>query len=434
MLTSRMTSALTGAWTYPLFDNHSTQEETMGFLRPKVGVSSTSAVKQHVGYLLASSYTGLLFLGIALYLFLSQPWLGIEVQPGQDGRWRISHVEEKGVFPKQYIGAAIVAFGLAKHHQSRITTLSADLVRQPDTLPTYGQFNRFLDRQQSIDMHKKAEGFTLWLEDAGPLTGPLTVKPKTYRPLGSVPLDFWLLLVAGFTAWLFTSAVWVFRNNFSIGGWLIIAAGFGYLLLAMCHAIYSNREISLPLPVIIILTNAAYFGALLFAFSTFILASLFPSKIITIKTILIFTAIALLLWINNALQLYQWPIHAYFFPFISLLTLSIPVVAYQAHISQGWKRNHHQFRCILLSMLATISAAVLFYVLPLAFKAAPIVGDTFFILLLFSLFVAFGSSVFYFSLFNIHKWWRYVLKIWCFSMVNVIFGFARCICDVIGRS
>lgn len=385
-------------------------------------------------YIQIASLISLVLFFFVLKITLHQPWLGFSVVPGilpssvpenksnkgfsnnLEG-WQISSISKSSSLDSAYVGSYIVAlsgYNEDKNFEPFIVE-GRDLIRQPDTLNTYSDFNAFIVRQNHLMTILSSSRVVLFLNSGE----QLVVQPSSYRPVSSLPLDFWLLVVSGLIAWLASVTIWVFRNNYAIGGSFLAITGFGYLLITMCHATYSNREISLAADTLIMLNRTTYLGALMFAFSTLTSTLILPKRLIENNRLWVSVLFVVLLWLNNIWQFIEWPFHAFLFPFMVAFLICIPIVAYQYAIAPRWENVGKSFRWIIFAMFSTIFLATVLYSLPVAFSFEPIVGDTWFVLWLFGFFVAAACVMLHFSLFNILRWWRFLGRAWLLGLVGM---------------
>ncbi|MEM7292612.1 MAG: histidine kinase [Pseudomonadota bacterium] len=350
---------------------------------------------------------GLLLWALVVWLALSQPWIGIELSSGDNGGWRIESIAEASDLDQRWVGAAIESLSPSQNIGAAISARAIDLTRQPDTLPTYALFNEFLERQAAIHQIKSSGSAVLTF------TGGerAIVSIAANRPIDSLPIDVWLLALCGFSAWMTGVSLCVFRTQYAIGGWLLFAAGGGYFLLSMSHALYSNREISLAPEIIGLLNHLTYFGALTFALAGVCLALILPHMLIG-KKVWIAALCVIAFWTNNYFQFIEWPIHSFLFPFIATFTVSVPLVIYQYRVSRAWASRHREFRWLIIGMVGPLVVANALYGGPVVQGAAPLIGDTFFIVLLSGLLVGAVVMVVRFDLFCVRSWHKLASSYW----------------------
>src|SRR5690606_15340855 len=127
--------------------------------------------------------------------------------------------------------------------------VALDFVVEPDgNLVDYRQYRRFLGNQGQLANIQAAPSVALIAADGA----VHDVRPLPRRPLGSFPVDFWVQLAVGFLAWAIASAVWAFRSH-EASAWYLLLNGATTLMFSPGAAVYTTRELAVPLPQLIVL-------------------------------------------------------------------------------------------------------------------------------------------------------------------------------------
>ncbi len=214
---------------------------------------------------------GLLVLGAVLWLALWQPWLGVNLYwdpAAQAGRVRASHGPGAGVAAGTQV-AAIQGDGRSHRFEA------LDFVVEPDgNLVNYAGYRRFLQNQGLLARIQAAPQ----LERVTPDGQRLPIAPATHRPAWDLPADFWVQWVVGLLAWTIAAGVWAFRPH-NVAARYMLINGATVLLFAPGAAVYTTRELAIPLPELLVLKTMNFGGGLLFCGSMVALLLVYPRRI-----------------------------------------------------------------------------------------------------------------------------------------------------------
>src|SRR5690606_35745655 len=118
-----------------------------------------------------------------------------------------------------------------------------DMTIEPDgNLPNYSEYRRFLSRQGELASIQFAPQFELIAANGE----RYSIVPQPWRPFTSLPVDYWVQLAVGLFAWVIVAGVWAFRPGDLAVRYLTVN-GFSTLLFSPGAAVYTTRELALPL-------------------------------------------------------------------------------------------------------------------------------------------------------------------------------------------
>ncbi len=202
----------------------------------------------------------------------SQPWLGLHLGYSAGSKAAQVQVAEgpAAALPRGMMLTALAAPGAAP-----VELREADLTPEPDgSFGRYAEFHEFLQRQDRLArlMHEPE----LRLIDADGQEHRL--RPGDHRPLRSLPFEFWLQIMVGLLAWLIATGVWAFRPGEASARYLLLSA-WGVLTFAPAAAVYSTRELALPMPLFRLLSELNCLGAFVFCSALIALLWYYPRRL-----------------------------------------------------------------------------------------------------------------------------------------------------------
>src|SRR5690606_1287377 len=173
------------------------------------------------------------------------------------------------------------------------------LIEEPDVLPTYAQYNRFMVWQSQLAQAAEAQQLVVHADD-----GREFLVVTAPRPLTSLPAMFWLQLLFGIGGALTGALVWSTRRR-HIPAQLYALTGVGYLIFAPAAAIYSTRELMLGGELFRLLSLLNHFGALMFTASLTSLLWCYPNPIKRVGFVAVIYLLAFFFWVTDLLQVFS---------------------------------------------------------------------------------------------------------------------------------
>ncbi|AKI03538.1 signal transduction histidine kinase (plasmid) [Hoeflea sp. IMCC20628] len=193
-----------------------------------------------------SSFLNVLTTGLAaaflvaatIYIALSQPWMGLTLS-GQNVEQGLRVVAVDPGGPATGIKPGDYLLRVAGGGQELVLQ-PFDAVEEPDAARTYAEYRNFFVRQGRIAniIHSGTVTFTLGDGSKASFT------PYTARPIISLPIVFWMQLLAGFTSALISGWALGFRQNI-VGVRILVLSNAALLIGCFPTAIYTSRELAL---------------------------------------------------------------------------------------------------------------------------------------------------------------------------------------------
>lgn len=206
----------------------------------------------------------------ALWLATAQPWLGLVLQPGDDGLVVLADIQRPDLSDDLQPGARITRI-------SGMDLRAQDLIEEPDTLPNYNALNAFRQRQSDFAASlAQAEVIIDWSSGDNALR-QVTIAPYAGRPAWTLPFEFWLQLgVAGAGA-IIGGWVWALKRDSASSFFAL--SGLGLMLSALSASVYSTRELALDGTLLRVLMAGNFLGTTVFGLALISLLLVYPHRI-----------------------------------------------------------------------------------------------------------------------------------------------------------
>ena len=249
----------------------------------------------------------------------SVPRLGLKLTTGpfNDGVYVIGVDPEASfdvplVFPSELvsIGAAPPAEGSATGLPEPVLLEPGDLIPEADTLPTYPDLRRFLDRQQQLYDVLSEPRVELRLRD--PVTNAIYAvvgEPEGY-PFWRMPDGFWVQLLTGIASMLIAGWVWALRPA-SLGPAFFATTAIGMNMATATLAIYANREIAIDAGLFRALMPINHVGTMLFGIAMVALLLTYPRRIVDPRWLLVLPVLVTLFILADLNEIGSGPSQLY---------------------------------------------------------------------------------------------------------------------------
>lgn len=361
-------------------------------------MSATPSVKLPPSRFLSLSLL-LTALVIALCLTLAheRPYLGLDLEPGQNGAPRVVAVHSPASGLIQ-VGETIT--GLSAGGQS-MPLQNGDLAVEPDaSFASYTEFNGFIARQQQLAALLKNPPVQLQLGDGR----SVELTPATDRPFARMPFEFWLQLAAASGCWLVTAAIWAFRREQLVSLYVMIC-GFSALLMASSAAIYTTRELALPGALLQVLSQINHGGALICAASFIGVMLYYPRQLGSARWGTALLSLALLMWIADALQLLPFGNRGLHGLILCSVAIAIALASMQWRATRGDPLRRAALQWFLLSWFVGSVGFMIVVLIPAlaGFDSGKLQAYGFGMMLMISVGLALGIARY--RLFDLETWW-----------------------------
>ena len=219
----------------------------------------------------------------------ARPWMGVRLAPeAATGAVVVSAVTPGGPAATAGLtsGVRVTAVG---EGAAEIRLNPSDLIEEPDGLPSYADNTAFMTRQSRLAGMLADGRAPIQIEQAG-AAASVTVEPLDSRPLGSLPVVFWVQLASGLGGFFIGAWVWSMRRG-DLGARMFALSGVGLAVSALPAAIYSTRELAIPGGPFVALTAMNHIGAHLFGAAIIALFLTYPRRLVRPAWLLVLPAI-----------------------------------------------------------------------------------------------------------------------------------------------
>lgn len=359
----------------------------------------------------AGSFAGFLLVIIVTWLASQQPWLGIQIkyQVGSSTLKVAKVLKDSPAYNIIEAGDEIIGF----QYNNKYVPVSYFLnIEDPDSLPTYGLFNTFMDKQTEVYELLKREQLIIKLKHKN-----VIVHPKNTRPISSIPItSYWMIIAFGYIALIIVLSIWSFRRNlFHIKILTILGAGFFFG--ATFNAITLSREIVLHGELFYKLSSLNLLGIILFSLSITALLWNYPKKLSDFPTTQIIYGFYPLIWINQTWQIIELPIHAYYLHFLITFVFLVFFAIRQWYQTRDSLVDQTAIYWFLLSITLSLGTTFTFFYIPSIYSTQsyiPVSGAYF---SAFMIFLGISLGIIKFRLFDISRVW---LEIWVWLISGTI--------------
>jgi two-component system sensor histidine kinase DevS len=355
----------------------------------------------------------LLALGMVLlvvFLATRPAWTGLTLEV--DGEGHVLVAQARGPSAEVPLGQRLIAIG---DGQRQLGLEALDLSIEPDgSMGDYVTWHRFLARQQILSEMQAAPVLSLWT-DAGEA---IRIEPLPTRPIGSLPVSFWVQLVVGVMAWLISAAVFAVRPAESSARYLLLS-GLATLTFAPLAAVYSTRELALPAISFQWLNDLNHLGGTLFIASFIALLLHYPRRLGPAWTASAVLLAYLAWYAAQLLGLFESMTFARRFHVMIgvLVTFVLAAVHWRGTARDPAARAALQW--FLLSWMVGTSAFALLILLPQLFgiDTSAVQGYGFLLFVLVYGGLAFG--ILRYRLFDLGRWWGRVV-LWMLTVLLLV--------------
>lgn len=299
---------------------------------------------------------GLVVAVAVLALATGHPWLGVTLHPSASGG-----VEVTQLVPGSPADVAGLRVGQDVAALAGLAAEAGDLIEEPDMLPSFAALDRFLERQGHLARGlRDPGGFALEVRNGA----SLRLNPAPSRPVWTLPLAFWVQLVVGvFGFWV---GAWVLSlRRGGVAEAFLFLAGLGLMLSAHAAAVYSTRELALPVGMFRVLSAVNHLGALTFGAGMIGLFLCHPVPLVRSRWLVLPGVVLGLWWGANQLRLLPDPATGFQLPVALALAAIAVCIAVQYRATRADPRARAALRWFGLSVLIGTGAFVVTVILPI---------------------------------------------------------------------
>jgi signal transduction histidine kinase len=303
---------------------------------------------------------GAVCIGVAvgvISLAVMSPWLGLTLTPAPDGRGVLitaiaadGPAKATGISP----GEQLVGIGprVAPSHTNEglIRLDPGDLMEEPDTLPSYAHIAAFMQRQSELVsiLHQRQVKLLVQATANAPIR-EIVVEPAP-RPMGALPLVFWIQLFSGLSSVFI--AGWVSTlSRYRLAGGLFVLSGIFMALSALTAAIYSTRELAIDGTLFAVLGSLNHVGALGFGASMIALFAMYPKRLVPVPLLIPLGLITLTVITLDVTAMLPSPLYGLHLPVVTQMALIIAFIGAQWLAARDEPANRAAMRWMGLSVI-----------------------------------------------------------------------------------
>lgn len=338
---------------------------------------------------------------VAVGVAMSQRWLGLDMVgwAEADVAW-IRNVAPEG--PAAGVAPSSALVTITGADGTAISMSAQDLIEEPDTLPTYAAMRDFFDRQDRIAQMLDAGPVALTTEHLG-MPRQDQVRAASQRPLGDLPVAFWMQIAVGLGGFWTGAWIWTLRRTDRATQCLAFA-GAGLMVSAFAAAIYSTRELALAGDLFRVLSTANLFGALTFGVGIIGLFLIYPRRLVADHWIAAPASVLGLWFALDFWQVWSGPGVGRHLPILLAMMTIVALIGLQFRATRGNPRDRAALTWLGLAVIVGAGAFVATVIAPRVLGFGPILsqGQAFLFFLLFYAGVALGVARF--QLFRLDEW------------------------------
>ncbi|EDY86511.1 putative sensor histidine kinase [gamma proteobacterium HTCC5015] len=282
------------------------------------------------------------------------------------------------------------------------------LIEEPDTLPTYADYNQFMQLQKALADAREWR----WLGESGQVL-PISSRE---RAVSELSVAFWAQLIGGNLSVLVAISMLAFRrSDFAVRQYAIMGLGIG--LASWASASYTTRHVLYAGDWFLWFSRINHLGAVLFGAGLVALFWSYPRRLLPIRILRLFSLSWLLPLAMDFLQLAETPVYTFhmwpaIFTLVALLGAAI-----QWPATRNDSVDRATLKWLLLSIIGTALIFVGFNTIPLLLTATTL-GPQAVTILGFTLgFLMMALGLRRYRLFNLDRWWY---QYWLWFLAGVL--------------
>ncbi|MDH5693666.1 MAG: histidine kinase dimerization/phosphoacceptor domain-containing protein, partial [Gammaproteobacteria bacterium] len=298
--------------------------------------------------------------------------------------------------------------------EDRVQIRKEFFINIPDRYPTYQQYNEVFEFQGKL--YLEASKGSIVLENEA--NEKITLETREIS-LSDFALKFWLMHAMAIIAVAVGFSVWYFRPQ-DKSAILFLLSGLGFYLINYSTSIYSDRTILLPEATLRFFSELGHFGGLLFRYSLLALFWNYPKPLHTFPVTRVLFFVMALLWLNQTMQWFEWPIHAFHVHSnLPTFLLMVGFILFQWRAAGNDPLARASLRWMGFAIAITTGLAIALYFVPLALGTQPITSPTTTLAIVLLMYLGISLGVRVHNLFEVDRYWLNA-NIWFFTGFLVI--------------
>ncbi|MFA5121665.1 sensor histidine kinase [Zavarzinia sp.] len=326
--------------------------------------AAVSTAHSPAAYMLGVAALCVIVLVSTLWTALAQPWLGITLAQGQKGIPAIVAVEDGGPVAASALDHQLLS--VAGPIGRGVALVNDDLTEEADFLGSYDALRQFFARQDQLAGILAAGGPVRLTLDNGTV---IEAMPGA-RPLGTLPVAFWVQYLTGAGALLIAGWVWAIRPRDAAPRIFLLS---GLCMIASTHAaaIYSTRELAIDGTLFRFLSCLNFGGSLGFGGAAIALFLLYPKALVPIRQLLwLPVALALVMVLDIAQVLHSVSL-VHYVPTAFEMALIVVLVGVQWRVNRGDPTARAALAWLGLTIIVGAGCFILIIAAPLLIDRQP---------------------------------------------------------------
>jgi signal transduction histidine kinase len=315
---------------------------------------------------LAAAFACVLICAAGAATLRAVPWLGLDLAAdAATGKVRVTGVDALSPAAAALAGRTPATLAAI----DGIALTAADRIEEPDFLPSYGEVRALFAAQSAAVAALRDAPVRLTFTGADGRRFDVEATPAK-RPLGDLPVLFWLQMVFGAGALLIGAWVWSLRRR-DLGVIMFGLTGLGLLLSTASAAVYSSRELVLDGGLFRVLSAVNHLGAQLFGAGMVALFCLYPKRLVSNRVLAVIGGVIALWWIGDTAHLTVNPQIGSYLPVMIETAAIFALIGVQWWINRADPLARAAMRWFGLSVAVGISGYVFGNALPVLLGQTP---------------------------------------------------------------
>lgn len=365
--------------------------------------------------LISGTMFAVLMITLATLLVIRGPWLGVQLEPDNDGL-QVIHVHPTGPSAEVLLpGMVISALHASGQPLLDLTGYHPNL--EPHAHSEFEGYDNYIEETGKIWPYLQASSLTLVLTDGA----EITLAPFNKRPLNSLPVNFWLFHLFGTIALLISLGVWAFRRG-QAATRLYFLAGLGFFIATWSNSLYLPRELTFA-PDLFVRLGALNHSALYLMLGSLLgLLMYFPRRLFppVIRYVLLATALIMAATLaNEQVHIVKLPLHDFYFPVLLCYLAGVAVATWQWRAARGRPLDRAALRWFFLSLFISTGMGLIVYFIPAFSRIPGTFAQVAMIGFACSMYVGLALGILRYRLFDLELWW-FRAWLWFFGGLAVL--------------
>ena len=344
----------------------------------------------------------LLLVGATFLVATHQPWLGIKFAPDTQGEGIIVEaIHPQSTSSGLKTGDVVTGILVGPRFQKLD---SAFLLDDPTMLPTYAEHNQLRQRHDVVWSMLNSGSAELVLSDGK----RVTVHLASIRPASDLPGTFWFLVSNGVLSVIIAVAIWVFRRESGVSGVLLCSA-VAFLGATLAVAILLTRELTLSPFLFSLCVRTNVLGSMTVLFSVIVLLWYYPVPFRRFPVAPITYGAVALFWVNETLQLLEFPWQTFFVPTALAFIVIMLLAAFKWRFTRHEAISRATFLWFLMTMVVGVGFSGVFFYLPVLITGAAMMPFAIVYVVPTFVFIGLAFGIARYRLFDLERWW---LEVW----------------------